>query len=68
MALPRNAAPQWRKATKSGNSGNCVEAADVVDAVLVRDTKQNGRGPQLRFTPQAWSIFTADCKIGKYDL
>lgn len=50
----------WRKSTYSdGNGGNCVEAADTPGAVLVRDTKNNGAGPVLRFGPGAWLTFTA---------
>jgi hypothetical protein len=47
----------WRKSTySSGNGGECVEVADYVNRVLVRDTKDR-RGPVLRFTPSAWRRF-----------
>jgi hypothetical protein len=50
----------WRKSTYSdGNGGQCVEAADTPGAVLVRDTNNNGAGPELRFDPGAWRTFTA---------
>jgi len=47
----------WRKSTySSGNGGECVEVADHVNRVLVRDTKDRS-GPVLRFTPSAWRRF-----------
>ena len=49
----------WRKATYSNGGENCVEAGDVPDAVLIRDTKDYGRGPVLRFSPNAFAEFTA---------
>ena len=47
----------WRKASYSNGSGDCVEVAHAPAAVLVRDTKQHGTGPVLRFTPSAWRRF-----------
>jgi hypothetical protein len=47
----------WRKSRHSGNGGNCVEVASRVGRVLVRDTKNNGHGPVLRFSPGAWQRF-----------
>lgn len=45
----------WRKSSYSGgNSSNCVEVA-MADAVLVRDTKDNGNGPVLRVSLADWS-------------
>ena len=49
--------PRWRKSSYSGNGGNCVEVADSGNRMLVRDTKQDGTGPVLRFTPAAWRRF-----------
>jgi hypothetical protein len=45
----------WRKSSHSGNEGNCVEAGNVPGAVLVRDTRDHGRGPVLRVTPAGWT-------------
>jgi hypothetical protein len=52
----------WRKASYSGNSGNCVETG-VADAgrVLVRDTKDR-EGGTLAFTAGAWQTFTSKLK------
>jgi hypothetical protein len=50
----------WRKSSYSGNGGqNCVEAGHVAAAVLIRDTKDNERGPVLRVTVSDWRRFTA---------
>ncbi|MEU8683115.1 DUF397 domain-containing protein [Streptomyces sp. NPDC048611] len=52
--------PTWHKSSySSASSDNCVEVADnLVTAVLVRDTKQNGQGPVLAVSPSAWAAFT----------
>lgn len=52
----------WRKASYSGNSGNCVETG-VADAgrVLVRDTTDR-EGGTLAFTADAWQRFTGKLK------
>ena len=51
---------KWRKSSRSqGNGSNCVEVGRVVEAVLVRDTKNRGGG-QLAFTPGSWSRFLRD--------
>jgi hypothetical protein len=53
----------WRKSShSSSNGGNCVEAATLDSAVAVRDTKDDGAGPVLRFAPRAWAGFTATLK------
>ena len=50
----------WRKSThSSANGGNCLETTTLGAAVAVRDTKNNGTGPVLRFAPSAWADFTA---------
>jgi hypothetical protein len=59
-----NESSTWRKASYSGNGGaNCIEVADTASAVLIRDTKDNGRGPVLRVTPEAWTSFTASLRL-----
>lgn len=51
----------YRKPSASNPSGSCVE---VASGVLVRDTKQEGSGPVLAFTLEAWRDFTASLKLG----
>lgn len=43
-----------RDCVPGGAGGECVETATLGAAVAVRDTKDNGEGPVLRFTPNAW--------------
>jgi len=47
----------WRKSSYSDNGGNCVEVADDRHCVLVRDTKDDDRGPVLRFPAGTWRRF-----------
>jgi hypothetical protein len=51
----------WRKASYSNGSGNCVEVGQSADTVLVRDTKDRA-GAVLAFTPQSWRRFAAAIK------
>lgn len=47
----------WFKSSYSGGEGGaCVEVAEMVDAVLVRDSKDKS-GPRLAFSPTAWRSF-----------
>ncbi|MEU8088304.1 DUF397 domain-containing protein [Micromonospora sp. NPDC049101] len=47
----------WRKSSRSGNEGNCVEVADNLPVVVgVRDSK-DVQGPALTFTVDAWRTF-----------
>jgi hypothetical protein len=55
---------KWRTASYSSNGGGeCVEAADHGDRVLVRDT-QDRTGPVLRLSADAWRRFTGQVKSG----
>ena len=46
----------WRKASYSNGSGDCVEVADTARVVLVRDTTDRDGGA-LTFTTDAWRAF-----------
>ncbi|QGN46422.1 DUF397 domain-containing protein [Micromonospora sp. WMMD558] len=63
MDLPRSA---WRKSTRSGSSGNCVEVARRPWTVMVRDSKDR-QGPLLSFTPGDWSGFMGALKTGQFE-
>lgn len=56
----------WRKSTRSGAAGHCVEVANVPTAVLVRDSKDVD-GPVLAFADMAWSGFIAGVRLGEFD-
>jgi hypothetical protein len=53
--------PRWRKASYSGNGGNCVEVGQARRVVLVRDTTDRS-GPALAFSPAAWRLYVAQVK------
>jgi hypothetical protein len=52
---------RWVKSSYS-SQGNCVEVADHGGRVLVRDTRQAGTGPVLRFSLSAWRRFADQVK------
>ena len=59
----------WRKSTRSGSSGNCVEVADNLPGgqVALRDSKDPS-GPVLVFTAAEWAAFVGGAKDGEFDL
>lgn len=68
MQYPRSNPPPvdlfagWRSNT---GEGNCVEIADGPEGwVAVRDSKDAGKGPVLRFTSGEWSAFTRGILTG----
>jgi hypothetical protein len=53
---------KWRKSTRSGTNGNCVEVADnLAEVVGVRDSK-DPQGPALIFKPGTWKGFVSSLK------
>jgi hypothetical protein len=62
--------PRWRKASFSGNGGaSCVEVGQARDGmILVRDTKNRGRGPVHRYSPEEWHAFITGVRNGEFDL
>ncbi|GAA2112643.1 hypothetical protein GCM10009802_10850 [Streptomyces synnematoformans] len=58
-------AAEWRKSSYSeSNGGDCVEVKRTPTAIPVRDSK-DPEGPQLAFTPAAWTAFVTAVKVGE---
>ncbi|WP_229398841.1 DUF397 domain-containing protein [Micromonospora okii] len=52
----------WRKSSRSGSNGQCVEVRDRGAQVDVRDSKALAAG-MLSFDPAAWATFTASLQV-----
>jgi len=57
----------WVKATQSNETGSCVEQRRFDGVVEVRDTKDQGTGPVLRFTPAEFAAWLDGAKKGEFD-
>lgn len=58
----------WRKSTMSSAGDNCVEVAFATDGYVgVRDSKEQGLGPVLEFTPSEWEAFLDGASKGEFD-
>ncbi|WP_083982134.1 DUF397 domain-containing protein [Actinomadura hibisca] len=57
----------WRTSARSQQNGACVEVAELVDVVAVRDSRDR-EGPHLLFPDAAWRVFSQRVKQGLYDL
>ncbi|MBM0257270.1 DUF397 domain-containing protein [Micromonospora sp. 4G55] len=56
----------WRKSTRSGSSGNCVEVATPPQVIMVRDSKDQ-HGAVLSFTAGQWDGFIKGIKAGELE-
>ena len=56
----------WRKSTRSGAAGHCVEVAETPATIYVRDSK-DVTGPMLRFAAPAWADFVEGVRNGDFD-
>jgi hypothetical protein len=49
----------WRKSSRSNGQANCIEIAFLGATVAMRDSKDRGSGPILRFSHGEWQAFVA---------
>ncbi|BEL09748.1 hypothetical protein Q0Z83_079390 [Actinoplanes sichuanensis] len=56
----------WRKSSRSGAAGHCVEVAEAPATMLVRDSK-DVTGPVLSFGARDWTGFIAGVRAGEFD-
>lgn len=47
----------WFKSTRCGANNSCIETRHTQQGMDVRDTKDNGTGPILSFSTEAWAAF-----------
>lgn len=59
ISAPSLVGVAWRKSSRSGDQGACVEMATPPGAVAVRDSKDPA-GPALLFSTAAWRRFTGE--------
>lgn len=55
----------WRKSSRSGGQQECVELAALGGQVLIRDSKQHGKGDVLAFSRGAVSALVQAVKDGR---
>jgi hypothetical protein len=60
-------APPWHKSSYSSDTANCVEVAEGMVQVAVRDSKDPD-GPVLRFPGGAWREFVVGVKADLFTL
>jgi hypothetical protein len=64
----RLATAMWFKSSRSNGQNACVEVAYLEDeAVAVRDTKDDGRGPVMVFTAAQWGAFLDGVRDGRFE-
>ena len=57
----------WIKASASNDSGSCVELRRRAGLVEVRDSKNGGSGPVLKFSPVDFEGWLEAAKCGRFD-
>lgn len=57
----------WRKATRSGDNGNCLEVAPLSGGrVGIRDTEAPDQAPYI-VSASVWAAFLDGAKKGEFD-
>ncbi len=57
----------WIKAAKSTANGSCLEVRRHAGMIEVRDSKEHGKGPILRFTAAEFDAFLDGARNAEFD-
>lgn len=57
----------WIKASASDQGESCVEQRRHAGMIEIRDTKDHGTGPVLRFTPAEYTAWLDGAARGEFD-
>ena len=57
----------WRRSKRSGQLGNCIEAAALESGDVAMRNSRNPSGPALIFTREEMAAFLAGAKDGEFD-
>jgi hypothetical protein len=57
----------WRKSRRSGQLGNCMEAAALHSGDVAMRNSRHPSGPALIFTHEEMAAFLAGAKDGEFD-
>ncbi|RAY15195.1 DUF397 domain-containing protein [Actinomadura craniellae] len=63
MHIPELSSAAWRKSSRSGGNGNCIEVANLTTAIAIRDSKDPG-GPTLTLPASAFATLITRLKHG----
>ncbi len=59
---------EWFTSSRTTANNSCVEVAFLEGGTVgLRDSKDNGKGPVLIFTPAEWDAFLGGVQDGEFD-
>jgi hypothetical protein len=60
-------AAEWRKATRSGDSGDCIEVAPLSDGRVGLRDSEHPEQPAYVVSPSVWAAFIDGAKKAEFD-